>query len=121
MWRRGRTATITDQSDNITWARTRTQDWFSRAERDLKDERVQREEENVLKFRVDDGWNVRALWTGRVKSLLVSAGVSVSPVLRNAAAPVSVGGIVARSSDADGGVSVKRWTGSVGVSVAYST
>ncbi|KAI1620040.1 hypothetical protein EDD37DRAFT_641705 [Exophiala viscosa] len=121
LWRRGRTATTTDQSDNITWARTRTQDWFTRAERDLKEQRVQREEENVLKFRFDDGWNVKALWTGRVKSLLVSAGVSVSPIVRNASAPISLGSVVARSSDGDGGVSIKRWTGSVGVSVAYST
>ncbi|KAK4941884.1 Mitochondrial distribution and morphology protein 10 [Elasticomyces elasticus] len=119
LWRRGRT--VGANATDVDWVRTRTHDWFSVAERDLKDERVQREEENVIKFRVDDGWNVKALWTGRVKSLLVSAGVSVSPVLRSASAPVSVGGIVARSSDGDVGVNVKRWTGSVGVSIAYST
>lgn len=123
LWRRG--VSRDSSTDAITWARDKTRDWFTPAERDLKHERVEREEENVLKFRVDDSWNVKALWTGRVKSLLVSAGVSVSPVARNhAGVPASsVGSIVARSNGpaGDDGVSVKRWTGSVGVSVTYST
>nr|KAK5447321.1 Mitochondrial distribution and morphology protein 10 [Exophiala xenobiotica] len=135
LWRRHRTAADASGSESesgsgspSSWARTRTKDWFTPAERSLKDERIAREEENVLKFRVDDTWSVRALWTGRVKSLLVSAGVGVCPVARGqnlGSAPVTVAGGVMRAHAGDagleGGVSVKRWTGSVGVSIAYST
>jgi len=111
----------TDPDDPLAWARAKTKGWFSPAEQALKDERLQREEENVLKFRVDDSWCARALWTGRVKSLLVSAGVSVSPVVRTGlrASAVTLGGVGAGGSDA--GTGVKRWNGSVGVSIAYST
>ncbi|KIW21515.1 hypothetical protein PV08_02095 [Exophiala spinifera] len=122
LWRKHRTSKDPDHS--TAWAREKTKDWFTPAEKALKDERVAREEENVLKFRLDDTWNVRALWTGRVKSLLVTAGVSVSPVSRggNNITPVTVAsGIAKPGLDPDGGVSVKRWTGSVGFSIAYST
>lgn len=37
------------------------------------------ENESVLKIRVDQSWNVRLLWEGRVKELLVSAGVGLGP------------------------------------------
>ncbi|EXJ84131.1 hypothetical protein A1O3_04798 [Capronia epimyces CBS 606.96] len=104
-------------ADGLSWVRTKTKDWFTPAEQALKDERVQREEENVLKFRVDNSWNVKALWTGRVKSLLVSAGVSVSPATKHLY-PVSP---AVGSAVGDPGTNVKRWTGSVGVSIAYST
>ncbi|KAL2429546.1 Mitochondrial distribution and morphology protein 10 [Exophiala dermatitidis] len=116
--------------DNLVWVRSKTKNWFSPAEQSLKDERLQREEENVWKFRLDDSWNVKALWTGRVKSLLVSAGVSVSPITKHhhsSAATLSAGDGVGRSSmegDLSGlgpNSSVKRWMGSVGVSIAYST
>ena len=70
----------------------------------MKEERFEREDENVLKVGVDDGWSVKALWTGRVKALLVSAGVTVCPE------PRKVG--------ADAGT---PWKGSFGVTVAYST
>ncbi|EXJ78806.1 hypothetical protein A1O1_09208 [Capronia coronata CBS 617.96] len=117
------TNTTNTGADGLSWVRTKTKDWFSPAEQALKDERTEREEENVLKFRVDDSWNVKALWTGRVKSLLVSAGVSVSPVTKYAvSSTTAMNGVVSRSSmDGDLGPSVKRWTGSVGVSIAYST
>lgn len=95
--------------DPIAWAREKLVDWFTHDERALKDERREREEENVLKVHVDDSWNVKALWTGRVKALLVSAGVGVSPVAAR------------MPSSTPEGSSIKRWTGSVGVSVAYST
>jgi distribution and morphology protein 10 len=119
LWRpRSRDGPEEDSDSSLSWARNKTQNWFTPAERALKRERVQREEENVLKLRVDDSWNVKALWTGRVKSLLVSAGVGVSPVAR------SPGGGVPLSTAGGGGdvePSVKRWTGTVGVSIAYST
>ena len=117
LWRRRRKTPSGDNEsseDPLAWARQRTQGWFSAEEQALKDERLDREEENVLKFRMDDGWNVRALWTGRVKSLLVSAGVSVAPVVRTGLRSMNSG------LDGDGG-GIKKWSGTVGVSIAYST
>lgn len=67
-------------------------------------------DETVIKMRLDDNLNVKLLWTGRVKDLLISAGVSVSPVTPGRGAPVI---------DEEG--RMKRWTGRVGVSLAYST
>lgn len=95
--------------DPVAWAREKLNDWFTPEEQALKDARTDREEENVLKFRVDDSWNFKALWTVRVKALLVSAGVGVSPVAKR---------VPLLTLEGD---SVKRWTGSVGVSIAYST
>lgn len=123
LWRTQRRSSPTETSSSTSWARAKTIDWFSPAERRLKDERIQREGENVLKFRVDDSWNLKALWTGRVKSLLVSAGVSVSPVARSGGGFTFTGGEPARGNGGISEASVvpKRWKGSVGVSVAYST
>ena len=112
------------EGDPIQWARTLTQDWLSPSELALKQERVDREEENVLKFRVDDSWNVKALWTGRVKSLLVEVGVSVNPVGDSASSATTSATLSGRDNDqftASNGSGVKRWTGTVGVSIAYST
>jgi distribution and morphology protein 10 len=39
-------------------------------------------DDSVLKIRMDQNWNVRVLWEGRVKELLVSAGVSMGPGLK---------------------------------------
>ncbi len=95
--------------DPVAWAREKLSNWFTADEQALKDARAEREEENVLKLRIDDAWNFKALWTGRVKALLVSAGVSVAPVAKR---------VAIATPDSDG---VTRWTGSVGVSLAYST
>ena len=92
--------------DPLNWAKLKLRDWFSVEEQALKEERLDRENENVVKLRVDDSWNFKALWCGRVKSLLISAGVGVSPLAKG---PVIVDD------------RMKRWTGTVGVSVAYST
>ncbi|OAP62645.1 hypothetical protein AYL99_01872 [Fonsecaea erecta] len=113
-------------ADPIQWARTLTKDWFSPAERSLKETRIEREEENVLNFRVDDSWNVKALWTGRVKSLLVEVGVSVSPVSGAAAGGFRTSGTSAGTGSGKKGASydgggVKKWTGKVGVGIVYST
>lgn len=103
--------------DPTAWVRRSTENWFTPAEKALKEKRIEREEENVVNIRIDDGWNVKALWTGRVKALLVSAGLSVGPV------PTGFGGLRSRPTlnlvDEEG--RRKRWTGSVGVSIAYST
>lgn len=104
-------------ADPVAWARELTEDWFTPEERALKNERLDRENENVIKLRIDDGLNVGALWTGRIKSLLVTAGVSVNPVT------VGMGSMMKRDSmtNVDSEGRRKRWTGKVGVSIAYST
>ena len=119
LWRPQSRPRHSTEPDPTSWARTLTQDWFSPEELSLKQSRLAREEENVLKFRVDDSWNVKALWTGRVKSLLVEVGVAVNPVAQNVAIGGGIGGAGVGSGIGEGGV--KRWTGNVGVSVAYST
>ncbi|EEP80111.1 conserved hypothetical protein [Uncinocarpus reesii 1704] len=60
------------------------------------------ESDSVIKLRVDQSLNIRLLWEGRVKDLLVSAGVGLGPT------SLSTGG------------AAYGWTG-VGVSVLYST
>lgn len=99
--------------DKLAWLHRRTEDWFTPEERALKDERLERANENVVKVRVDDGWNVSALWTGRLRSLLVSAGFTVSPV--------DVGGMRRNAMVLDEEGRRKRFTGKFGVSVSYST
>lgn len=96
------------RDEGVAWAKEKLRDWFTPEETAMKEERFEREDENVLKFRIDDAYNFKALWTGRVKALLVSAGFSVHPVTKR----------VASVSSEDG---LQKWTGSVGVSVAYST
>ncbi|KAK2748128.1 Mitochondrial distribution and morphology protein 10 [Myotisia sp. PD_48] len=64
--------------------------------------------ESVIKLRLDQSWNLRLLWEGRIKDLLVSAGVTLGPV------PPLSSGMAGGSSKGYG------WTG-VGVSVLYST
>ena len=104
-----------DESDPLAWAREKVSGWFSEEELRTKKERVEREEENVIKLRVDDGWNIRVLWTGRSKDLLISAGVSVSPLKEKYFVP---GGPVITPAGEEGR---QRWTGTIGVEVAYST
>ena len=96
------------RDEGVAWAKEKLRDWFTPEETAMKEERFEREDENVLKFRIDDAYNFKALWTGRVKALLVSAGFSVHPVTKRVASVGSEDGL-------------QKWTGSVGVSVAYST
>ncbi|KAF3895046.1 Mitochondrial distribution and morphology protein 10 [Trichophyton interdigitale] len=67
--------------------------------------------ESVIKLRVDQSLNVRLLWEGRIKDLLVSAGVALGPTTPHTP-----------SMSCSGGSSSKGygWTG-VGVSVLYSS
>lgn len=120
IWRRRRRrphlSTGVDDGDSVQWARARLDGWFSEEELRMKRERVEREEENVVKLRVDDSWNIRALWTGRVKDLLVTAGVSVSPV--QAKVLLFPPGLPGTGDELS---LQKKWTGSVGVEIAYST
>jgi distribution and morphology protein 10 len=104
--------------DPLAWARDKAAEWLTDAQRALEREKVDREEENVIKLRFDDGWNIRALWTGRVKQLLVSAGVTVAPT-SSTSYRYQVSG-VGGGTIAGGGME-KRWKGSVGIEVAYSS
>ena len=116
--RRKRPAKTGTDPDPLAWARDKAAEWLTDAQRALEREKVDREEENVIKLRIDDGWNVRALWTGRVKQLLVSAGVSVAPASSTSyryQVSGSDGGAIT------GGGMEKRWKGSVGIEVAYSS
>lgn len=73
--------------------------------------------ESVLKLRVDQSWNVRVLWEGRVKELLVSAGVGLGPGSFSSSwnSPPGSG-----TQSAYGGLGTSYWRG-VGVSVSYSS
>jgi mitochondrial distribution and morphology protein 10 len=116
--RRKRPANTETDPDPLAWARDKAAEWLTDAQRALEREKVDREEENVIKLRIDDGWNIRALWTGRVKQLLVSAGVSVAPASSTSyryQVSSMDGGAIA------GGGMEKRWKGSVGIEVAYSS
>lgn len=104
IWRGSRGSRALSADDPVYWAKERLKGWFSPEELALKEERMEREDENVVKVRIDDGWNFRASWTGRVKALLVSAGVTASP------APKTTG------TDIQG-----QWKGTFGVSIAYFT
>lgn len=77
--------------------------------------------ESVLKLRVDQSWNVRLLWEGRVKELLVSAGVGLGPGSLSPSSwtnpPPGAGSGVQGSG---GGGPASYWRG-VGVSVLYSS
>jgi distribution and morphology protein 10 len=79
------------------------------------------ENESVLKIRVDQSWNVRLLWEGRVKELLVSAGVGLGPSSFSSSAwsanSITAGG----GQSVGGGVSGKSYWHGVGVSVSYSS
>ncbi|KAJ5629845.1 hypothetical protein N7528_003502 [Penicillium herquei] len=71
--------------------------------------------DSVIKFRVDQSWNMRLLWEGRVKELLVSAGVGLGPGSFSLAPNVSSSG-----GSVPGGGGPSYWRG-VGVSVMYSS
>ena len=107
LWRRKRQRK--DEPDSLAWAKLKAEGWFDEPDRSLKDLRREREEENVIKLRVDDGWNVRALWSGRVKDLLVSVGASISPVKSMS--------LLSPQNNME----TRRWSGTVGIELFYST
>ncbi|EFR04678.1 hypothetical protein MGYG_07684 [Nannizzia gypsea CBS 118893] len=67
--------------------------------------------ESVIKLRVDQSLKVRLLWEGRIKDLLVSAGVALGPTTPHVSSMSCSGGSLSKSYG---------WTG-VGVSVLYSS
>ncbi|OAX83842.1 mitochondrial distribution and morphology protein 10 [Emergomyces africanus] len=74
--------------------------------------------DSVIKLRVDQSWNIRALWEGRVKELVVSAGVALGPKPHSSLSYAS--SIAADGASTPGGLSSYGWK-SVGVSVLYSS
>ncbi|KAJ5160198.1 Protein of unknown function DUF3722 [Penicillium canariense] len=75
--------------------------------------------DSVIKLRIDQSWNVRLLWEGRVKELLVSAGVGLGPGSFSLAPNVS-SAAGSGSAQSGGGPGTSYWRG-VGVSVMYSS
>ncbi|KAJ5599480.1 hypothetical protein N7450_000547 [Penicillium hetheringtonii] len=75
--------------------------------------------DSVIKLRIDQSWNMRLLWEGRVKELLVSAGVGLGPGSFSLAPNVSSATSGSGSTQSGGGAP-SYWRG-VGVSVMYSS
>jgi distribution and morphology protein 10 len=82
---------------------------------------VAEENESVLKIRVDQSWNVRLLWEGRVKELLVSAGVGLGPSSFSSSSWAASSTAAGGGQSGGGGVSGKSYWHGVGVSVSYSS
>ena len=136
LWRRS-SRKITDDdddSDGLEWARRkmRMTEWPSSAllsgsvptttttsPPPPTDAESDHATDSVLKIRVDQSWNVRVLWEGRVKELLVSAGVGLGP---GSFAGGSLSGAGGGSGTTGGGgaAGMSYWKG-VGVSVSYSS
>lgn len=76
--------------------------------------------DSVIKLRIDQSWNVRLLWEGRVKELLVSAGVGLGPGSFSLAPNVSSAAGSGSLQSGGGGPGTSYWRG-VGVSVMYSS
>jgi hypothetical protein len=48
-------------SDIIVWARDKAAEWLTESDRALEREKVDRKKENVIKLKINDSWNIRAL------------------------------------------------------------
>ncbi|KAE8340415.1 mitochondrial distribution and morphology protein 10 [Aspergillus arachidicola] len=117
LWRKSR-----KQDDGLEWARRKMRASEPLSLPSLPAESKERQEEeeatdSVLKIRVDQSWNVRVLWEGRVKELLVSAGVGLGP---SSFSSSSWAAATAGSGQSSGGGVPSYWRG-VGVSVLYSS
>lgn len=115
IWRR-RPRRAHSRSDDLQWARAKASQWLDDAKASLgniQTKDVDTCDEAVFKFRVDDNWRFKALWTGRIKDLLVSAGFNVFPALTFHKPSYENNGSSALQD--------KKWTGSLGVEVAYSS
>lgn len=86
---------------------------------------VREETESVIKIRVDQSWNVRILWEGRVKELLVSAGVGLGPGSfssgQSSSSSSSPSGSSGGGQSAGGGSPGSSYWRGVGVSILYSS
>lgn len=124
LWRRSRKRDPVEEDDGLEWARQKMRaseplppPSLPSIAAEVKGREGQTEAtDSVLKIRVDQSWNVRLLWEGRVKELLVSAGVGLGP---SSFSPSSWATATAGSGQSGGG-SPSYWRG-VGVSVLYSS
>ncbi|KGO67606.1 Protein of unknown function DUF3722 [Penicillium italicum] len=76
--------------------------------------------DSVIKLRIDQSWNVRLLWEGRVKELLVSAGVGLGPGSFSLSPSASSASGSGSAQSGGGSPGMSYWRG-VGVSVLYSS
>ncbi|RDH37961.1 hypothetical protein BDQ94DRAFT_166192 [Aspergillus welwitschiae] len=131
LWRKSKPR-YRDDGDGVEWARRKIRESLfphphphlsTSTPNDIKDlaghaleksgKGEEEENESVLKIRVDQSWNVRLLWEGRVKELLVSAGVGLGPSSFSSSYVSDGGG-------ESGGLRKSYWRG-VGISVSYSS
>ncbi|RAH65751.1 mitochondrial distribution and morphology protein 10 [Aspergillus aculeatinus CBS 121060] len=139
LWRKSRRAAPADDPDDdgLEWARrkmrgerhpplpspVRKTDPLGQLHPVRKTAGQEEANESVLKIRVDQSWNVRLLWEGRVKELLVSAGVGLGPS-SFASSLSSLSSLSAAGAQSSGGgsagVGKSYWHG-VGISVLYSS
>lgn len=128
LWRKPSRSIPDPEDDGLEWARRKMREnnpAFPPVPSDanpapLKELQKDEEEEasdSVLKIRVDQSWNVRLLWEGRVKELLVSAGVGLGP---SSFSPAYGPGGGAQSAGGGASGAASYWR-SVGVSVSYSS
>lgn len=75
--------------------------------------------DSVVKIRVDQSWNVRILWEGRIKELLVSAGVGLGPGSTSSSASASAS--LGSGSGQSGGGPRTPFVGTIGLSISYSS
>ncbi|KAL4802152.1 hypothetical protein BDV18DRAFT_164327 [Aspergillus unguis] len=125
LWRQSKKSKSDD--DGLEWARQKIRLWDPSAfpaapENEIPPARKEDEEneESVLKLRVDQSWNVRLLWEGRVKELLVSAGVGLGPSSFSPSGSYGNAQASAGAQSSGGGSPASYWRG-VGVSVSYSS
>ncbi|RWR00141.1 mitochondrial distribution and morphology protein 10 [Paecilomyces variotii] len=132
LWRRTRRVPPPPEDDGLEWARppvavmSPTLSGATVMPDDQSPPHSQEEEtESVVKIRVDQSWNVRILWEGRVKDLLVSAGVGLGPGSFSISpstppSPSYAGGSASGQSAGGGAPGMSYWRG-VGVSVLYAS
>ncbi|KAL4965517.1 mitochondrial distribution and morphology protein 10 [Aspergillus stella-maris] len=132
LWRKPKKSSLANGDDDLEWARQKVRLWDPKAfpiatESPKIDETIVSEtgkedenNESVLKLRVDQSWNLRLLWEGRVKELLVSAGVGLGPSSFSPAGSYAGAQGAAGGQGGGGGAQPSYWRG-VGVSVSYSS
>ncbi|KAL4782234.1 hypothetical protein BJX76DRAFT_359131 [Aspergillus varians] len=124
LWRQSKKSKLAENDDGLEWARRKVRVWEPLAsppepEIPPPPNNEGETQESVIKLRVDQSWNVRLLWEGRVKELLVSAGVGLGP---SSFSPSSYTNAQATcgAQGSGGGSPASYWRG-VGVSVSYSS
>jgi distribution and morphology protein 10 len=120
LWRKSKKPSL-NGDDGLEWARLKARAWQPADIPPVPAAPPAREDpenqDSVLKLRVDQSWNVRLLWEGRVKELLVSAGVGLGP---SSFSPSSYANAQSASGGQSSGGGTSYWRG-VGVSVSYSS